>query len=360
MTVFSNVAFDDHEQVVFCSDPEAGLKAIIAIHSTALGPAAGGCRMWNYASDEEALVDVLRLSRGMSYKNAMAGLALGGGKAVIIGDAKKDKTPELMRAFGRFVERVAGQYITAEDVGMSTADMAFVREETSHVVGLDAGVAASGDPSPYTAHGVFSGIRSALRAKVGHDDLNGVKVALQGLGNVGFNLARELTEAGAILTVADIEPSRVERAVRELGAKAVDINEILFADVDVLAPCALGAIINDRSIDKIKASIIAGGANNQLARDEHGQMLNEKGILYAPDYVINGGGIMNCSLEVEGRTSTPAESMLWMETIGVTLDEIFAEAKASGKATNEVADALARERIAKAQADKKKSNKAAA
>ena len=360
MTVFSNVAFDDHEQVVFCSDPDTGLKAIIAVHSTAMGPAAGGCRMWNYASDEEALVDVLRLSRGMSYKNAMAGLALGGGKAVIIGDAKKDKTPALMRAFGRFVERVGGHYITAEDVGMSTADMAYVREETSHVVGLDTGAAASGDPSPYTAHGVFSGIQAALRAKMGHADLQNVAVAIQGLGNVGFNLARELAKAGAVLTVADIEPSRVERAVRELGAKAIDINEILFTDVDVLAPCALGAIVNDDSIEKIKAGIIAGGANNQLARDDHGRKLNEKGILYAPDYVINGGGIMNCSLEIDGRFTTPADSMAWVEAIGTTLDEIFAQAKASGKPTNEVADALARDRIAKARAEKVKAGKAAA
>lgn len=360
MTVFSNIAFDDHEQVVFCSDPDTGLKAIIAIHSTALGPAAGGCRMWNYASDEEAIVDVLRLSRGMSYKNAMAGLALGGGKAVIIGDAKKDKTPELMRAFGRFVERVAGRYITAEDVGMSTADMAYVREETSYVVGLDTGAAASGDPSPYTAHGIFSGVRSALRAKFGSDDLKGVRVAIQGLGNVGFNLARELAEAGAILKVADIEPSRVERAVRELGAKAVDINEILFEDVDVLAPCALGAIINDETIDKIKAQVIAGGANNQLARDDHGKRLNDMGILYAPDYVINGGGIMNCSLEYEGRFTAPADSMNWVEGIGSTLDEIFAEAKASGRPTNEVADSLARQRIAEAKSNKAKSKKAAA
>lgn len=357
MTVFSNIAFDDHEQVVFCSDPNTGLKAIIAVHSTALGPAAGGCRMWNYASDEEALIDVLRLSRGMSYKNAMAGLSLGGGKAVIIGDAKKDKTPELMRAFGRFVERLGGTYTTAEDVGMSTADMDYVREETSYVVGLDSG---AGDPSPYTAHGVFSGIQAALRAKAGHDDLNGVRVAIQGLGNVGFNLARELAEAGAILTVADIEPTRAERAVRELGAKAVGIDEILFADVDVLAPCALGAVVNDQSIDKIKAGIIAGGANNQLARDDHGQKLNEMGILYAPDYVINGGGIMNCSLEIEGRVTTPAESMIWMEGIGATLDEVFAEAKVSGKPTNEVADALARERMAKAKANKRKAGKAAA
>lgn len=354
MTVFSNIAFDDHEQVVFCSDPDVGLKAIIAVHSTVLGPAAGGCRMWNYASDEEAVFDVLRLSRGMSYKNAMAGLSLGGGKAVIIGDAKKDKTPELMRSFGRFVDRLGGLYITAEDVGMSVQDMAHVSEETKYVVGLASGAAASGDPSPYTAHGIYSGIEAALRHKRGSADLNGVKVAIQGIGNVGYNLARELVEAGAQLVVADIEPKRVERAVRELGASAVDLKDILFQDVDVLAPCALGAVINDETIDRIKAPIIAGGANNQLERDDHGEKLARRGTLYAPDYVINGGGIMNCSLEYDGSFASRDASMTWVENVGATLEEIFVEADKSGKPTNVVADELARKRILAVKGEKTK------
>lgn len=355
MSVFSNSAFDNHEQVVFCNDIDTGLKAIIAIHSTVLGPSAGGLRMWPYASEEEAVTDVLRLSRGMSYKNAMAGLSLGGGKAVIIGDAKKDKTPELMRAFGRFVDSLGGRYITAEDVGMSVPDMAFIREETTYVIGNEAG---SGDPSPYTAHGVYCGIKSALRHAKGSDNLKGVKVAIQGMGNVGYNLARELTEAGAKLVVADIEPTRVERAVKELGAESVGVNDVLFVEADVLAPCALGAVINDKTVDAIKAPIIAGGANNQLAHDQHGKRLAERGILYAPDYVINGAGIMNCSLEYEGRFTTPDASMKWVEGIGDTLDEIFTEAQKSGKPTNEVADALARARIADAKA--KRNNRAAA
>ncbi|MFZ5609746.1 MAG: Glu/Leu/Phe/Val family dehydrogenase [Pseudomonadota bacterium] len=358
MSVFNNPAFDDHEEVVYCSDPETGLKAIIAVHSTALGPAAGGVRMWPYGSEDEALTDVLRLSRGMSYKNAMAGLALGGGKAVIIGDPKKDKTADLMRAFGRCVELLGGRYVTAEDVGMSVADMAHVMEVTRHVTGTSHGVSAAGDPSPYTAHGVFCGIKAALAHAYGDDALAGRSVAIQGLGNVGYNLARALHQAGARLVVADIMADRVSRAVAELAATPADVKDILYADVDVLAPCALGAVVNDMSVDRIKAKIIAGGANNQLAEDRHGRRLMERGILYAPDYVINGGGIMNCSLEFEGRFVSSAASMAWVEGIAKTLADIFAAASAQGRPTNEVADEMARARILKAK--EQKANRAAA
>lgn len=345
MPVISCDAFDNHEQVAFFSDAETGLKAIIAVHSTALGPSAGGCRMWDYASEDEAIRDVLRLSRGMSYKNAMAGLDLGGGKAVIIGNSRTDKTPELMRAFGRAVDALNGRYITAEDVGMSVADMEQVATQTKYVAGIDSGATASGDPSPYTAHGVFFGIKAAVKHALGRDDMQGLKVAVQGLGHVGHNLCRELAEAGADLIVADIAQDSVDSVVTELGATAVSVDDILTQDVDVLAPCALGAILDDTSIPNLNCRIIGGAANNQLAEPRHGQMVKDRGILYAPDYIINAGGIMNVAIEVSGQVHDHNAANRKVEEIYATLLQIFERADAEGRTTEEVADIEAEARI---------------
>ena len=294
MAAFDESAFDDHERVVFCYDAATGLKAIIAIHSTVLGPAAGGCRLWSYATDDEALHDVLRLSQGMSYKNAMAGLAFGGGKAVIIKTPDFDGSDALYERFGDFVEELGGHYITAEDVGMSVSIMETIAHRTHFVSGLPPkGDHAGGDPSPKTAFGVFKGIEAAAKFKLDRDDLNGLTVAVQGVGNVGYYLCDLLAKAGAKLIVADIDGSRVKRACEEFAAEAVGIDEILEQQADVLAPCALGAILTETSIPKLKVSIVAGGANNQLETNEDGRRLADAGILYAPDYVINGGGIIN-------------------------------------------------------------------
>lgn len=345
MSVFSSDDFDNHEQVVFCNDPHTGLKAIIAVHNTNRGPAVGGCRMWNYASEEEALRDVLRLSRGMSYKNAMAGLNLGGGKAVIIADSATQKTPEMMRSFGRFINSVGGKYITAEDVGINVEDMEQVATQTKFVAGLNNGVAASGDPSPYTAHGTFKGLCAAVKHRLGLDSLQGLKVAVQGLGHVGYDLARELHEAGATLFVTDINKDSVARAVEAFGATAVGLDEIYSQDVDVFAPCALGSIINDTTIPQLKAKVIAGASNNQLEESRHDQVLKDLNILYAPDYVINAGGIMNVSHEVNGDNITPAEGMKAVEVIYDTLMEIFDIAEEKAMPTGIIADQLALAKI---------------
>lgn len=346
MSVFSAPDFDNHEQVVFFSDKKSGLKAIVAVHSTALGPAVGGCRMWNYPSEEEAVKDVLRLSRGMSYKNAMAKLGLGGGKSVIIADSKKDKTPELMKTFGRAIDRLGGLYITAEDVGISVEDMQLVGTETKWVAGLDTGEAASGDPSPFTAHGVFHGIKAAVKHRLGKDSLEGLRVIVQGLGHVGYNLCKELHEAGAKLVVTDIHQGNVDRVVKEFGANRVHVDDILRQEGDVLAPCALGAILNDETIPHLNVPIVAGASNNQLARAEHGEDLRARGILYAPDYVINAGGIIQVANEVHGRKTTHEDGMCKVEEIEETLLEVFAEADREGLPTSEVADTIAERRIA--------------
>ena len=345
MPVFSSDAFDNHEQVVFCNDPHTGLKAIVAVHNTNRGPAVGGCRMWNYENEAEALRDVLRLSRGMSYKNAMAGLNLGGGKAVIIGDSATQKTPEMMRSFGRFINNIGGKYITAEDVGMSVDDMEQIATQTPYVAGLSHGAAASGDPSPYTAHGTFKGVCASVKHRLGRDELNGLKVAVQGLGHVGYDLARELHEAGAELFVTDINKENVERAVNNLNATAVALDDIYSQDVDVFAPCALGAIINDTTIPQLKAKIIAGAANNQLENEQHGKILMQKGILYAPDYVINAGGIMNVAHEVNGEKISPEDGMKAVEVIYDTLGEIFELADEKSQPTGVIADQMALIRI---------------
>jgi leucine dehydrogenase len=345
MSVFSAVDYDNHEQVVFFSDQDTGLKAIVAIHSTVLGPAVGGCRMWNYASEQDAIDDVLRLSKGMSLKNAMADLGLGGGKSVIIGDPHTEKTPELFRAFGRMLDRLGGHYITAEDVGIDVADMQIVATQTKYVAGLETGDHPSGDPSPYTAHGVFYGIRAAVEHRLGKKDLSGLTVLVQGLGHVGYNLCRELNEAGANLVVTDIDRDNVDRVTSEFGAKAVEPDAIFEQQGDVFAPCALGAILNDHTILKLKVPVVAGAANNQLKRNHNGEELRRLGILYAPDYVINAGGIIQVANEVYGRDTNVGEGMRKVEEVYGTLMEVFNEADKEGKPTNQIADTIAGRRI---------------
>ncbi|WP_416897509.1 MAG: Leu/Phe/Val dehydrogenase [Minwuia sp.] len=344
MSVFSSVHFDDHEEVVFCRDAETGLNAIIAVHDTTLGAGLGGCRFWAYETEDEALTDALRLSRGMTYKAALAGTGRGGGKSVIIGDPRRIGSPDLFRAMGRFVEGLGGSYIIAEDVGTSPADMAHVRETTRHVAGL---AGQSGDPSPATALGTFVGIKAALKHSTGSGDLTGVRVAVQGLGHVGWDLCQRLHSAGAELVVSDIRDEITSRAVREFGATAVGVDSIHAASADVFAPCALGAVINDRTLPKLKAKIVAGSANNQLAEDRHGDVLAERGVLYAPDYVINAGGIIN--IAHEGKGYDQAEAFAHVETIGKTLAGLFARSAEEGVAPHRMADRMAQEVIAEAR-----------
>lgn len=347
MAVFSLSDFADHEQVVFVSDDKSGLKAIIAVHNSKLGPALGGCRMWPYASEEEAVRDVLRLSRGMTYKSAMANLKLGGGKSVIIGNPRTHKTPELLAAFARTLEQLNGRYIAAEDSGTSVADMKYMTQFTQHVAGIhdkpsDEGT-RSGDPSPATAYGTFIGIRAAVKERLGRDSLDGLRVAVQGVGNVGFDLARQLKEAGAQLWVTDIHREALVQAGKELGATVVAPDEIFGLDVDVFAPCALGAILNDTTIPQLKASIVAGAANNQLAEARHGLELMKRGILYAPDYVINAGGIIDVYHERIGFDR--AVLLKHIEGIHDNLMEVFERARKEERPTGEVADAIAEERF---------------
>ncbi len=333
----------DHEQVVFCHDKSVGLKAIIAIHNTSLGPALGGTRMWNYKNEDEALVDVLRLSKGMTYKASAAGLNLGGGKAVIIGDPKTQKSEGLFRAFGQFVNSLNGKYITAEDVGTCVQDMEHIYMETPWVTGIPKDFGGSGDPSPYTAHGVLMGIKASAKEKFGTDSLKGMRVAVQGLGNVGSNLVKYLIEEGAKVIVADIDQARVKQMHDQYGCMTQTADEILFADCDILAPCALGAIVNDQSILKIKAKVIAGGANNQLAEARHGDQLKELGILYAPDYVINAGGLMNVFVELEGYS--PDRAFDKTRKVYDNMLKVFEVAKRDNVGTHTAADRMAEERI---------------
>lgn len=354
MTVFSAVDFSDHELVVFARDAETGLKAIIAVHSTALGPAVGGCRMWAYAGEEEATRDALRLSRGMSYKNALADLPLGGGKSVIMAPEGSFDRQALLRAFGRAIDSLGGRYITAEDVGTSVADMLTIRSVTTHVSGLSADPAKGGDPSPYTALGVYHGIRASVRHKLGKESLEGVTVAVQGLGNVGRNLCGLLHRDGAKLVVTDISAERVEAAVAAYGALAVGLDAILKVEADVLAPCALGAALNAQTIPALNVPVVAGAANNQLATAEDGERLRQRGILYAPDYVINAGGIIAVSHEILNDFDQ-ARVTAKVEAIGERLSRIFTEADRDGLATAVVADRMAEAKIAagrKAKADK--------
>jgi len=339
--VFDHPEFRDHEDVVFVRDRETGLSAIIAIHSTTLGPSLGGCRVWPYASPAEALTDALRLSRGMTYKNALAGLDLGGGKAVIIADPRKDKTPAMMEAFGRHVERLSGTYITAEDVGVSPEDMEHISRATGHVRGTRA--TGLGDPSPYTALGVFAGIKAAARHVHGTDDLAGLTVSVQGLGHVGFDVAARLHEAGAKLIVSDIHAPSVVKAIGTFGGRAVDPAEAHRAEADIFVPCALGAGLNARTIPQIRARIVAGAANNQLQTPADGEALKARGILYAPDYAINAGGVISIALATPGGGDAAVREKTL--AIGDTLTEIFQRAKAEDKTPEQIADRIAEERL---------------
>ncbi|MFQ6016568.1 MAG: Glu/Leu/Phe/Val dehydrogenase dimerization domain-containing protein [Kiloniellaceae bacterium] len=339
--MFDHPEFADHEQVVYGRDAGSGLKAIIAIHDTRRGPAVGGCRMWPYATEDEALTDALRLARGMTYKSALADLPYGGGKSVIIGDPHTMKSDDLFRAMGRFVESLGGRYIVAEDVGISVDDVEVMGRETRHVAGTRAG--GAGDPSPSTAYGVFMGIRAAVAHKLAKSSLEGIRVAVQGLGHVGYRLCRYLTGDGAKLTVTDIDRAEVERAAQDFDARVVQPDRIYGVEAEVFAPCALGAILNDETIPRLKAKIVAGSANNQLAEPRHGAELTRRGVLYAPDYVINAGGIIHISHE--GPSYDKAEAVDHVARIHDTLREIFSRADASGIPTSEAADRLAEERL---------------
>ncbi len=349
MGVFKHAEFDNHESLHFFHDDVTGLQAIIAIHSTALGPAAGGCRRWIYTSDADALTDALRLSRGMTYKNAVAGLKFGGGKAVILGNENAPKSPGLFAAFGRAVNSLGGRYITAEDVGCSVEDMRYVHEQTEFVSGLpQSGGSAGGDPSPWTAIGCLQGIEAAVQSRLGKDSLEGVRVAVQGVGHVGLHLCRLLHEAGAELVVSDVNRDNLAQTSAELPVTVVSPTDLLYADVDVLAPCALGNILTSTTIPRIRAKIIAGAANNQLSTAEDGARLAERGILYAPDYVINAGGIISVAREYYG-SSSEDEVRADVSRIRERLQAIFDEAKSTGRPTNELADELARSIVANAE-----------
>lgn len=338
MSVFHHRDFDNHESVHHVCDPDTGLQAIIAIHSTALGPAAGGCRYWQYADPSDGLTDVLRLSRGMTFKNAVAGIPFGGGKAVILKSVPKSR--DLFLAFGKAIDSLGGRYITAEDVGIAVDDMRHVREVTPYVTGV-ADNGSGGDPSPWTALGVFLGIEAAAEHKLGADSLKGLHVAVQGVGHVGFQLCKLLHEAGARLSVADVSGENTTRAEDAFGATVVPPSHILATECDVLAPCALGSIINDQTLPRLKTSIVAGAANNQLARDTHGTQLMERDIVYAPDYVINAGGIIAVSREYLG----DANEDVVREEVGrikARLCTIFEASAATKEPTNSIADKLAR------------------
>jgi len=349
MGVFDHAEFDNHESLHYFHDEKSGLRAIVAVHSTALGPAAGGTRRWVYSNDADALTDVLRLSRGMTYKNAVAGLRFGGGKAVILAAEDTPKSPELFRAFGRSVNSIGGKYVTAEDVGCSVDDMRIVREETEFVSGLpQSGSDAGGDPSPWTALGCFQGIQAAVEARFGTDSLKGVKVAVQGVGHVGIFLCRLLHEAGAELFISDVNADNLKMTTDEMPATIVPPTELLFADVDVLAPCALGNILTSTTIPGIKATVVAGAANNQLSTPADGVRLAERDILYAPDYVINAGGIISVAAEYYGNGSED-DVRTDVGRIKDRLKSIFSQAKETGRPTDELADELARNIVAAAR-----------
>ncbi len=342
--VFGQVSFNDHEQIVFCNDKDTGLKAIIGIHNTVLGPALGGTRMWKYANEWEALNDVLRLSRGMTYKSAISGLNLGGGKAVIIADSKTEKTPEMITKFGQFVNSLSGKYITAEDVGTTTEDMDRINDVTKFVTGISESRGGSGNPSPVTAYGVYMGMKAAAKYKFGSEKLHGKKILVQGIGHVGETLVDYLTKEGALVQITDINESRVADVSKKYNAQIFTGADLYSADVDIYAPCALGATINDETIYRIKAQVIAGAANNQLAVEQlHGQILKDKGIAYAPDFLINAGGIINVYGEIVGYGKE--EAMKRTENIYNTTLEIFSFAEIQGITTHQAALSIAEKRI---------------
>ena len=342
--VFGQLSFDNHEQIVFCNDKDTGLKAIIGIHNTVLGPALGGTRMWNYASEWEALNDVLRLSRGMTYKSAVAGLHLGGGKAVIIGDSRKDKSEALMRRFGQFVDSLNGRYITAEDVGFTTADIEHVSEETEHVSGLPESKGGSGDPSPVTAYGVYMGMKAAAKKAFGTDDLSGKRVMVQGVGNVGFHLVKHLAAEGAVISISDIHDDRIAKVTKEFKVAVVPADDVYHQDMDIYAPCALGATLNDETLKVLKCKVVAGAANNQLDDEQrHSKIMADNGIVFAPDFVINAGGIINCYSEVIGYNREMA--LKQTENIYNTALDIFKRSATENIPTYLAANQMAEERI---------------
>jgi leucine dehydrogenase len=345
MEIFKYMEKYDYEQLVFCQDEASGLKAIIAIHDTTLGPALGGARMWTYASEENAIEDALRLARGMTYKNAAAGLNLGGGKTVIIGDPFKDKNEEMFRALGRFIQGLNGRYITAEDVGTTVSDMDLMHEETNYVTGISPAFGSSGNPSPVTAYGVYLGMKAAAKEAFGSDSLEGRTISVQGLGNVAYKLCEYLHNDGAKLVVTDINQAAIDRVVNDFDATAVAPEEIYSQEVDIFSPCALGAILNDETIPQLKAKVIAGSANNQLQDSRHGDYIHELGIVYAPDYVINAGGVINVADELYGYNRERA--MKRVEGIYDSIEKIFEISKRDGIPTYVAANRLVEERIAR-------------
>ncbi|MFA1738569.1 Leu/Phe/Val dehydrogenase [Lysinibacillus fusiformis] len=345
MEIFKYMEKYDYEQLVFCQDEASGLKAVIAIHDTTLGPALGGARMWTYASEENAVEDALRLARGMTYKNAAAGLNLGGGKTVIIGDPFKDKNEEMFRALGRFIQGLNGRYITAEDVGTTVTDMDLIHEETDYVTGISPAFGSSGNPSPVTAYGVYRGMKAAAKEAFGSESLEGLKISVQGLGNVAYKLCEYLHNEGAKLVVTDINQAAIDRVINDFDAIAVAPDEIYAQDVDIFSPCALGAILNDETIPQLKAKVIAGSANNQLKDSRHGDYLHELGIVYAPDYVINAGGVINVADELYGYNRERA--LKRVDGIYDSIEKIFAISKRDGIPTYVAANRLAEERIAR-------------
>ncbi|MFN0031812.1 MAG: Glu/Leu/Phe/Val family dehydrogenase [Flavobacteriales bacterium] len=334
----------DHEQLVFCQDTATGLRSIIAVHNTVMGPAVGGTRMWAYATEAEAITDALRLSRGMTYKSALAGLNIGGGKAVIIADSRKDKNEALMRRFGKFVNSLGGKYITAEDVGISTRDMEYVKMETDHVVGLPEYRGGSGDPSPVTAYGVYMGMKASVKELTGSDSLQNKKVMVQGVGHVGEYLVEHLVKEGANVIIADIYEDRVRDVVNRYGVSAVPVNDVYTTPMDIYSPCALGATVNDDTLSKLTCSIICGAANNQLKDEQvHGRAVLSKGLLYAPDYLVNAGGIINCYWEIIGYNRQAALSQA--ESIYNTTLNIYKKSKEEDQPTYLAANQLAEARI---------------
>lgn len=344
------VSVPGYEKVVRAVDPQSGLRAIIAVHDTTLGPALGGMRMWPYATEDEAMTDVLRLSRGMTFKSAVAHTGLGGGKSVVIGDPSKLKSEALFLAMGRFVDSLGGTYVTAEDVNIGIGDLEIVRRSTRWVTGLSRERGGSGNPSPYTAYGVFLGLRAACGRKFGTDDLRGRTVAVQGVGAVGSALVRRLVEAGAKVTIADRDTARVENLARELGVATSSVENIVGIECDVFAPCALGAVINDRSIDGLRCKVIAGAANNVLHEPRHGRILFERGILYAPDYVINAGGIINVSVEFHQGGYDEAVALRRIERIPEALRQVWSISADEKIPASDAADRLAENILAEARA----------
>ena len=344
MSVFTKIEQQGHEQVNYFYDPETNLKAIIAIHNTILGPSLGGCRMMPYSSDEDALVDVLRLSKGMTYKAAVAGLKLGGGKSVIIGDPKHDKSSDLLKSFGKFIDGLNGRYITAEDMGMTVDDMAIIKTHTNHVTGTSESLGGSGDPSDFTSYGTFIGIKAAVNFKLKKNNLSGLSIIVQGLGNVGTKLVDYLSKEDMTIYVNDIDSGKVEKCVSKYGAIKVSNEDLYNLDVDIYSPCSIGATINDQTIKQLKCKIVAGAANNVLENyDKHGEMLVKKGILYAPDYVINAGGLINIYNELNDYKREKVYNQV--ETIYDTLMDIFHQSENNQIATNTISDMIAQKII---------------